>query len=132
MLTSRSFHASSSFPTSFPNFPIPDPHRPDHAVVIWEEREGGFNSLATPERSAEGFFEPADSGSGAQPAGNNNGNAPPPKKLFFPYSLNVEELYNRISGTSRYLGDDNRSDDGWHVTMVADNYPSPQIITSFF
>jgi hypothetical protein len=54
------------------------------------------------------------------------------QRLFFPYSLNVEELYNRISGTSRYLGDDNRSDDGWHVTMVADNYPSPQIITSFF
>lgn len=32
----------------------------DHSVVIWEEREGGlFNSLATPERSSDGFFEPA-------------------------------------------------------------------------
>lgn len=31
----------------------------DHSVIIWEEREGGFNSLATPERSADGFFEPA-------------------------------------------------------------------------
>lgn len=31
----------------------------DHSVVIWEEREGGFfNSLATPERSSDGFFEP--------------------------------------------------------------------------
>lgn len=32
----------------------------DHSVVIWEEREGGFfNSLATPERSSDGFFERA-------------------------------------------------------------------------
>lgn len=31
----------------------------DHSVVIWEERDGGFDSLATPERSADGFFEPA-------------------------------------------------------------------------
>lgn len=29
----------------------------DHAVVIWEEREGGFKSLATPERSADGFLD---------------------------------------------------------------------------
>lgn len=29
----------------------------DHAVIIWEEREGGFNSLATPERSADGFLD---------------------------------------------------------------------------
>ncbi len=48
----------------------PDRPRSDHAVVIWEEREGGFNSLATPERSADGFFEPADYGVGA-------GSAPP-------------------------------------------------------
>lgn len=26
-------------------------------MIIWEEREGGFNSLATPERSADGFLE---------------------------------------------------------------------------
>ena len=30
--------------------------------------EGGFNSLATPERSADGFFEPADYGVGANSA----------------------------------------------------------------
>ncbi len=47
---------------------IPIAPRSDHAVVIWEEREGGFNSLATPERSAEGFFEPADNGVGSAPA----------------------------------------------------------------
>ncbi|KAL7547570.1 hypothetical protein ACHAWF_010864 [Thalassiosira exigua] len=29
----------------------------DHAVIIWEEREGGFKSLATPERSADGFLD---------------------------------------------------------------------------
>ncbi|KAL7528963.1 hypothetical protein ACHAXR_002721 [Thalassiosira sp. AJA248-18] len=29
----------------------------DHSVVIWEEREGGFKSLATPERSADGFLD---------------------------------------------------------------------------
>lgn len=29
----------------------------DHAVVIWEEREGGFKSLATPERSPDGFLD---------------------------------------------------------------------------
>jgi len=29
----------------------------DHAVVIWEEREGGFKTLATPERSADGFLD---------------------------------------------------------------------------
>lgn len=39
--------------TDFANFPPPI----DHAVIIWEEREGGFNSLATPERSADGFLE---------------------------------------------------------------------------
>ena len=32
----------------------------DHSVVIWEEREGNFKSLATPERSADGFLEPLD------------------------------------------------------------------------
>jgi nucleoporin SEH1 len=32
-------------------------HYTDHAVIIWEEREGGFNSLATPERSADGFLD---------------------------------------------------------------------------
>lgn len=26
-------------------------------MIIWEEREGGFNSLATPERSADGFLD---------------------------------------------------------------------------
>ena len=29
----------------------------DHSVVIWEEREGNFKSLATPDRSADGFLE---------------------------------------------------------------------------
>lgn len=29
----------------------------DHSVVVWEEREGGFKSLATPERSADGFLD---------------------------------------------------------------------------
>ncbi|KAL3800876.1 hypothetical protein ACHAW5_002027 [Stephanodiscus triporus] len=47
----------------------------DHAVVIWEEREGGFDSLATPERSADGFFEPADNGGcGGDPSQTNNRN----------------------------------------------------------
>ena len=29
----------------------------DHAVIIWEEREGGFKSLATPERNEQGFLD---------------------------------------------------------------------------
>ena len=29
----------------------------DHAVVVWEEREGGFQSLASPERGADGFLD---------------------------------------------------------------------------
>mmetsp|Transcript_7802 Transcript_7802/g.16178 ORF Transcript_7802/g.16178 Transcript_7802/m.16178 type:complete len:459 (+) Transcript_7802:115-1491(+) len=37
----------------------------DHAVVIWEEREGGFfKSLATPERGADGLFLEVSSGDG--------------------------------------------------------------------
>ncbi len=66
--------------TSFPHLSVPI-YPSDHSVVIWEEREGGFNSLATPERSADGFFEPADSGGNVAappPTGNNDGGAPPP------------------------------------------------------
>jgi hypothetical protein len=37
------------------------------------ERQGGFKSLVTPERSADGFFEPADYGVGAN-------SAPPPEQ----------------------------------------------------
>lgn len=37
----------------------------DHAVVIWEEREGGFKSLATPERSADGFLDTSNKDSNA-------------------------------------------------------------------
>ena len=37
----------------------------DHAVVIWEEREGGFKSLATPERSADGFLDTTNANSAA-------------------------------------------------------------------
>ena len=48
----------------------------------------------------------------------NNGTAPPPKNLSFVYSLNVGELYDRISGASRYLGYDDGSDDGRRVTVV--------------
>ena len=32
-------------------------HSIDHAVIIWEEREGGFKSLATPERNDQGFLD---------------------------------------------------------------------------
>ena len=40
-----------------------------HALLSCRhEREGGFNSLATPERSADSFFEPADYGVGANSA----------------------------------------------------------------
>jgi hypothetical protein len=39
----------------------------DHAVIIWEEREGGFKSLATPERNEQGFLDTnlANSAAGA-------------------------------------------------------------------
>jgi hypothetical protein len=39
----------------------------DHAVIIWEEREGGFKSLATPERNEQGFLDTnvANAASGA-------------------------------------------------------------------
>ena len=45
-----------------------------HALLSCRhEREGGFNSLATPERSADSFFELADYGVGAN-------SAPPPEQ----------------------------------------------------
>jgi nucleoporin SEH1 len=68
-LLTSSFSRTSSFPHI--RGPRSRP-RLDHAVVIWEEREGGFDSLATPERSPDGFFEPADNGIGI------GANPPPP------------------------------------------------------
>jgi hypothetical protein len=40
-------------------------HSIDHAVIIWEEREGGFKSLATPERNEQGFLDTNAAAGGA-------------------------------------------------------------------
>jgi len=45
---------------------------------------------------------------------------------FFPDSLDVEELYDRISGAGRYLGEDDGKDDGRRVVAtVVDGKSSP-------
>lgn len=41
----------------------------DHSVVIWEEREGNFKSLATPDRSADGFLETNENNNNAAMSG---------------------------------------------------------------
>ena len=48
------------------------------------ERQGGFKSLVTPERSADGFFEPADYGVGANsaPPGAGGGGARAPRRAL--------------------------------------------------
>ncbi|EJK56310.1 hypothetical protein THAOC_23838, partial [Thalassiosira oceanica] len=37
----------------------------DHAVTIWEERDGSFKSLATPERTSDGFLSTSEGGGGS-------------------------------------------------------------------
>ena len=81
----------------------------DHTVVIWEEREGGFNSLATPERSADGFFEPAAPPTITRSNSNDNDNI---------HVSNTSAAGATTVGTSRWVAKATLSDARRAVTAV--------------
>jgi hypothetical protein len=106
----------------------------DHAVVIWEEREGGFDSLATPERSADGFFEPADNGGGSGGGGdssptNHNGNGAEGGGGAVVVGGGATSSSSSSSSSSRWVSKATLSDARRAVTCVQFRASSPGIAT---
>ena len=59
----------------------------DHAVIIWEEREGGFKSLATPERNEQGFLDTNVANSAAAGAG----------KIIYSISKRISQFHSLLN-----------------------------------
>ena len=77
----------------------------DHAVVIWEEREGGFKSLATPERSAEGFLDTTAGANNTTNTGSSGGTNEPASRWVNKASLSdARRAVTAVEFSPRHLG----------------------------